>query len=364
MELCVFGLAVSSAWGNGHATLWRGLIAALRRMGHRVTFFERDAPWYAAHRDLTQIEGCELRIYRDWDEVLPEARRVVQRAAASMVTSYCPDGQAAIALVLEESSLPVFYDLDTPITLDELEAGRRPPWLPAAGLRGFPLVLSYTGGRALDLLRDALGASDARPLYGSVDPEVHRPATGPDAWRSRLSYLGTYSPNRQDAVDQLFLEPARRLPEARFLLGGSMYPDDLRWPGNVVRIEHVAPAEHPSFYASASLTLNVTRGPMASLGYCPSARLFEAAACGTPVLSDRWEGIGAFFEPGREILLAGSPEEVLDALGRPALDLVAIGRRARERALAEHTAAHRASELLQLLDSARSAPAGVAAGGV
>jgi spore maturation protein CgeB len=364
MELCVFGLAISSAWGNGHATLWRGLIAALHRMGHRVTFFEQDAPWYAAHRDLTELEGCELRLYRDWEAVLPEARRVVRRAEASMVTSYCPDGQAAIALVLEDSRLPVFYDLDTPVTLDDLEAGRRPPWLPAQGLRGFPLVLSYTGGRALELLRHALGATDARPLYGSVDPEVHRPGTGREAWRSRLSYLGTYSPNRQDAVDQLFLEPARRLPESRFLLGGSMYPDDLAWPDNVARIEHVAPSQHPSFYASAALTLNVTRGPMASLGYCPSARLFEAAACGTPVLSDRWEGIDAFFEPGREILLAGSPEEVLDALGRSPLDLFRIGWRARERALAEHTAAHRASELLQLLESARSAPAGLAAGGV
>jgi len=363
MELCIFGLAVSSAWGNGHATLWRGLIAALRRMGHRVTFFERDAPWYAAHRDLAHLEGCELRIYRDWDEVRAEAQRAVRRAGASIVTSYCPDGRAAIALVLEEARLPVFYDLDTPITLDELDAGRWPAWLPPEGLRGFPLALSYTGGRALDLLRDKLGAAQARPLYGSVDPDVHSPAAAHPAWRSRLSYLGTYARNRQDGVNRLFLEPARRLPEARFLLGGSMYPDDLAWPPNMIRVEHVPPSEHAAFYASASLTLNVTRGPMAALGYCPSARLFEAAACGTPVVSDRWAGLETFFEPGREILLADTAEEVLDALGQSAMELARIGRRARERALTEHTAAHRARELLQLLDSARDLPADAAAGG-
>ncbi len=352
MELCVFGLAVSSSWGNGHATLWRGLIGALGRMGHHVTFFERDAPWYASHRDLTDLAGCTLHLYGRWDEVRSEARRAVQRADAAMVTSYCPDGVAATALVLEAARLPVFYDLDTPITLDELEEGRWPAWLPASGLRGFPLVLSYTGGRALDLLRSELGAAHALPLYGSVDPAVHRPAEPHPSWRSQLSYLGTYARNRQDAVERLFLEPARRMPAARFLLGGSMYPDDLAWPGNVRRLEHVEPAEHPAFYASAALTLNVTRGPMAALGYCPSARLFEAAACATPVLSDSWEGIDRFFEPGREILLADGPEQVVDAVERPAADLARMGRRARDRALAEHTAEHRARELLDMLEGA------------
>jgi len=365
MELCVFGLAVSSSWGNGHATLWRGLIGALARRGHRVTFFERDAPWYAAHRDLTGLPGCTLRIYSGWDEVRGEARAAVRRADASLVTSYCPDGVAASALVLEDARLPVFYDLDTPITLDDLAAGRWPAWLQASGFRGYPLVLSYTGGRALSLLRTALGAGRVEPLYGSVDPDVHRPGVAHLAWRSSLSYLGTYARNRQDAVERLFLEPARRRSGERFLLGGSMYPDDLAWPENVLRVEHVDPGEHAAFYASASLTLNVTREPMAALGFCPSARIFEAAACGTPVLSDSWEGIDRFFEPGREILLADTPRAVADALDRGPEALARIGQRARERALSEHTADHRALELLALLESARArvVPDQAAAGG-
>jgi spore maturation protein CgeB len=350
MKLVVFGLTLSSSWGNGHATLWRGLCRALARLGHRVVFFERDVPYYAAQRDLWELAGTDLVLYPDWKQALPRARREVADADAAMVTSYCPDGIAATELVLAaDGPLRVFYDLDTPVTLARLEAGETVSYIGPRGLGGFDRVLSYTGGAALTALRERLGARQAAPLYGSVDPEVHRPAEPLAAYAGDFSYLGTYAADRQEALDRLFLEPARRRPERRFVLAGAQYPADFPWGSNVWFVRHLPPAHHPAFYSSSPLTLNVTRADMARLGWCPSGRLFEAAACGTAVLSDRWEGLEAFFEPGREILLAGTPEEAVAALTLPREETARIARAARERALAEHTAEHRARQMLEIL---------------
>lgn len=351
MKLVIFGLSVSSSWGNGHATLWRALIAALAQMGHRVTFFERDVPYYAAHRDLATLPAGELILYRSWHEVLPLARRHLADADAGMVTSYCPDGPEAATLVRESrAACRVFYDLDTPVTLERLRAGLAVPYLPAGGLADFDLVLSYTGGAALTALRDCLGAGRVAPLYGSVDPGVHFPVAAQPQYRADLSYIGTYAADRQRGVDALFLGPARRLPDRWFVLAGAQYPPDFPWTPNVAFVRHLPPAEHSAFYCSSALTLNVTRQPMAEMGYCPSGRLFEAAACGVPVLSDAWAGLEDFFTPGEEILVARDTEDVLAALRRPAAELAEIGRAARERTLAEHTAARRARTLEQLLE--------------
>jgi spore maturation protein CgeB len=350
MKLVVFGLTLSSSWGNGHATLWRGLCRALARRGHRVVFFERDVPYYAIHRDLRELHGTDLRLYESWEGVLPEARRQVADADAAMVTSYCPDGVAASDLVLSaDGPTSVFYDLDTPITLERLAAGEEVPYLPPEGLSGFDVVLSYTGGAALSALRDRLGARRVAPLYGSVDPEVHCPADPVPTFAGDLSYLGTYAEDRQEALERLFLEPARRLPAKRFVIAGAQYPVDFPWGPNVFFVRHLPPADHPAFFASSPLTLNVTRAAMAIMGYCPSGRLFEAAACGTAVLSDTWEGLDAFFEPGREILLAGTGEEAIEAISLPGEEIRRIGRAARERTLAEHTADRRAEEMLEIL---------------
>jgi spore maturation protein CgeB len=357
VKLVVFGLTVSSSWGNGHATLWRGLLTALARRGHRVTFFERDVPYYAFHRDCTDFPGHRLVLYREWSEALPLARAELADADAGMVTSYCPDGLAATDLVLgSDGPRRVFYDLDTPVTLERLAAGEPVSYLGPDGLAGFDLVLSYTGGTALDELKSRLGAERVAPLYGSVDPEAHRPATPLDDYRADLSYLGTWAADRQEALDALFLEPARRLPQQRFLIGGSQYPVDFPWGPNVFYVRHVPPPDHPAFYSSSRLTLNVTRGAMARMGYCPSGRLFEAAACGVPVLSDSWEGLDRFFEPGKEILVAGSPAEAVAALSLSDAELARIARAARERTLAEHTAERRAEELVRLIEE--SAPLG------
>jgi spore maturation protein CgeB len=356
LEIVVFGLSVSSSWGNGHATLWRGLSAALAARGHRLVFFEKDVPYYAAHRDLSRLEGGELILYRELRDVRGRAREALRSADAAIVTSYCPDARAATSLVMGEArGLKVFYDLDTPVTLERLRAGEAVDYVPEEGLAGFDLVLSFTGGRALDALRRELGARAVAALHGSVDPAQHGPApisTGRDQWD--LSYLGTYAPGRQLAVNRLFLEPARRLSRRRFAIGGSMYPPDFPWRPNVFYRGHVAPPEHPAFYGASRFTLNVTRPEMAASGYCPSGRLFEAAACGVPCISDAWEGLETFFRPGQEVVVARDPEDVVAALSMSDAEARRIGRAARERTLSEHTAAHRAEELIRLLGAAAS----------
>jgi len=355
MEIVVFGLSVSSSWGNGHATLWRGLIHALARMGHRVVFFEWDAPYYAAHRDCFGLPNGELHLYAQWKDVRSLAAERLRTADVGMVTSYCPHGLEATELVLE-SKVPakVFYDLDAPITLARLAEGHDVPYLGPRGLRDFDLVLSYTGGTALTELSRVLGARWVEPLYGSVDTDLHAPRPAVDRYRADLSYLGTYAAERQPALEALMLAPARRCPERKFAIGGSQYPADFPWTPNIYFHSHVPPAEHGSFYCSARLNLNVTRAPMAAMGYCPSGRLFEAAACGAVLVSDEWEGLDLFYTPREEILVAKSSDDVVDMLSLSDAEIARIGRRARERTLSEHTMMHRARELVRVLDQAQA----------
>ena len=355
MKLVVFGLTVSSSWGNGHATLWRGLIAALERRGHDVVFFERDQTFYAENRDLTDLGEAELILYPDWESVRVKALGHLLDADAAVVTSYCPDAACASALVRESEAIRVFYDLDTPVTLARLAAGEAVDYLPTEGLGDFDLVLSYTGGGALDALRGQLGARRVAPLYGHVDPDIHRRVAAEDRYAADLSYIGTYAEDRQAGVEALFIEPARRREHQRFVLAGSGYPADFPWTDNIWFVRHLPPPEHPAFYSSSRLTLNVTRRAMAEMGWCPSGRLFEAAACACPVLSDRWEGLDGFFTPGREILTADSPDAAAAALDMGHGELAAIGLAARERVLDEHTSDHRAGQLLDLLSETADA---------
>lgn len=361
MRIVIFGLTVSSSWGNGHATLWRGLIRSLIRDGHGVTFFERDLPYYAANRDLHRLpEGGELILYDDFEAVREHAAATVRGADASMVTSYCPDGVAASRLVVEQGAgVRVFYDLDTPVTLARLAAGEAVSYLPPEGLGDFDLVLSYTGGRALDALRTRLGARRVAPLYGHADPAHHWPTPPRDIFAGDLSYLGTYAADRQPVLEKLFLDPARRRPDRRFVLAGAGYPEDFPWSDNIAFVRHLSPPDHPSFYCSSRLTLNVTRAEMAGMGHCPSGRLFEAAACGTAVLSDYWPGLESFFTPGEEILIAEEAEDVFAALDLPEAEITRIAAAARARLLDEHSASRRAGELLDLL-SGRVSGAGQA----
>ena len=357
MKLVVLGLSLSSSWGNGHATTYRALLKAFAQRGHSVLFLERDVPWYAPHRDLTDPPWCRLAFYQDLAQ-LERWRGEIAGADAVVVGSYVPDGVEVGRRVLATAQgVAAFYDIDTPVTLAKLTRGEHDYLTPELiGL--YDLYLSFTGGPTLQHLERSYGSPMARALYCSVDETAYRPLPG--ARRFDLSYLGTYSPDRQPVLERLLLEPARAAPELRFAVAGPQYPDDIAWPANVGRIEHVAPADHAAFYAASRYSLNVTRADMVAAGWSPSVRLFEAAACGSPVISDLWAGLDTLFEPGREIVLARDGAAVLQALAAPEADQSARDCRAeaaRARVLGSHTSAHRAAELERALGEAALAPA-------
>ncbi len=353
MRLVIFGLAVSSSWGNGHASLWRGLIRALHAAGHHVTFFERDVPYYAENRDLFALPGGgRLALYREWNET--EARREADTADAAIVTSYCPDALAAARVIHESrAGIRCFYDLDTPVTLARLKAGERVDYIGPDGFSGFDIVLSYAGGPALPALRK-LGAPRAMPLYGWVDSNVHRPGQPAPQYRAAMSYLGTYASDRQMALRRLLVRPAQMQPGLRFAIGGAQYPADFPWAPNIFFVRHLPVSEHPAFYASSRITLNVTRAAMAEMGWCPSGRLFEAAACAVPIATDDWPGLAEFFTPNEEILPVSSAADTLAVLQMDDAELRRIANRARERVLSQHTAARRAAEMVAAFQAARS----------
>jgi spore maturation protein CgeB len=250
MKFVIFGLTISSSWGNGHATLWRGLCKALVRRGHRVVFFERDVPYYALNRDLTRLPHGELCLYASWQDALPVARGHLADADVAMVTSYCPDGVPASEAVLESpAAIRTFYDLDTPVTLARLEAGEAVEYIGPRGLGEFDLVLSYTGGRALTELQVRLGACRVAPLYGSVDPDAYRRTDTVERYRADLSYLGTYAADGQPALEEFLVEPARRLPGRRFVIGGAQYPVEFPWAGNIYFVRHLPPPSIPALTA-------------------------------------------------------------------------------------------------------------------
>ena len=353
MHVVIFGLTISSSWGNGHATLWRSLAKSMLSRGHTLTFYEKDVPYYAGARDLHELpSGGRLRLYDGIESIREEATRDLRNADLALCTSFCPDGVTASELILEYAGgIKAFYDLDTPVTLDGLKANNPVDYLPVQGLSEFDMVLSYTGGEALEQLKSRLGARFVAPLYGSVDPETYRPVPVLDEFRSALSYLGTYAADRQEALERLFLDPASSISGERFLIGGAQYPDSFPWASNIFFVRHVPPSLHPAFFCSGRATLNVTRGVMARYGFCPSGRLFEAAACGVPILSDKWEGLSNFFTLGSEILPVSSASDVIDALSLSDKELRTIGDAARERTLAEHTGERRVEQLERICNS-------------
>jgi len=351
VKLVVLGLSLSSSWGNGHATTFRALLKAFAARGHDILFLERDVPWYASHRDLPDPAFCRLAYYADLAGLEPY-RGAIAAADAVIVGSYVPEGVAVAGLVQAwAGGVTAFYDIDTPVTLAKLARGDH-EYLSPAAIPGFDLYLSFTGGPTLARIERDYGSPAARALYCSVDSDAYRPTGAPKRWD--LSYLGTYSPDRQPVLERLLIAPARALPAMRFVVAGPQYPADIAWPANVERIEHLPPADHPDFYSASRWTLNVTRADMVAAGWSPSVRLFEAAACGTPILSDRWPGLNELLAPGTEIVLADDGDAVAAALADPAAD--AIGAAARARVLAAHTAAHRAAELDGYINEASQRP--------
>jgi spore maturation protein CgeB len=344
LKLVILGLSITSSWGNGHATTYRALVRELTARGHDVLFLERDVPWYAAQRDLPRPPYGRTELYSTLPELEERATNAVRDADLAIVGSYVPDGVAVGEWVLATArGATAFYDIDTPVTLDKLARGDC-EYLAPHLIPRYDLYLSFTGGPTLARLEREYGAPMARPLYCSVDPAQYYPEAGMPRWD--LGYLGTYSDDRQPALERLLLEPSRRWPAGRFIVAGPQYPAAVAWPPNVERVEHLPPAEHRAFYNGQRFTLNVTRAAMVAAGYSPSVRLFEAAACATPIVSDPWPGLDELFALGSEILVAEGPEDALRHVRDTSeAERRAIGERARARVLAAHTAAHRAAQL-------------------
>jgi spore maturation protein CgeB len=347
-EIVFIGLSITSSWGNGHASTYRSLIHGLHRRGHRVLFLEQDQPWYASNRDRSILSYCKARLYSDFEELRERYTQRIRAAAVVVVGSYVHDGRRVCDLVLEQArGVKAFYDIDTPVTLAKL-AEDRCEYLAASQVSGFDVMLSFTGGPTLQRLRDEFGARDAQALYCSVDVDQHRPVR--HQRDIELGYLGTYSEDRQPALEALLNTPARALPKHRFAVVGAQYPKRLQWPRNVQLLEHMGPDAHADFFGRQRFTLNLTRADMRQAGYSPSVRLFEAAACGTPIISDDWPGLSELLVPGQEILLARTSDDVIGIL-RDVDESQAqrIADAARERICSEHSSTQRAVQFEKYL---------------
>ena len=352
MRIVIYGLTITSSWGNGHATTYRALIKALARRGHSVHFVEKDVEWYGSNRDLPKPEFCSVQFYSDWNR---EARVVVEASAgadAIVIGSYFTDAIALTGELLSAGRRPVlFYDIDTPITIARLRQHGATEYLNSELIPHYAAYLSFTGGPVLRELEDRFGSPWAVPFYCSVDPELYRPTACREAFRCDLSYLGTYAADRQSKLMRLLGRAATLLPDRHFVVAGSQYPEETIWGPNVGRMLHVSPVQHPAFYSSSRFTLNLTRDDMVTAGYSPSVRLFEASSCGTAILSDSWSGMEEFLTPGEEILLPADAHEVAAILtGMSDHERTRIGERARARVLAEHTSEQRAAEFERVVE--------------
>jgi spore maturation protein CgeB len=356
VKIVIFGLSITSSWGNGHATTFRALARALRARGHQIVFFERDVEWYASNRDLPHPDFCTVKLFDEWRTVLPKVRRELEDSDVAIIGSYFPNGiEAAEEVFASPAPVKAFYDIDTPITVSLLRQNSATEYLRKSQIPGFDLYCSFTGGPMLTEIEERFGARHAVPLYCSFDPEQYRNFPVNKRFACELSYMGTYAADRQPKIEELLCQPARRLPEKKFIVAGPQYPRPLRWPKNVRRIVHLNPRWHARFYSSARLTLNVTRRDMVMAGYSPSVRLFEAAACAATIVSDNWPGLDTFFSPGEEILLPVSAQDVVRYLSdADDSELRRIGRRAQERVLAEHTSQRRAQQFEQYVEMART----------
>lgn len=356
MKIVLYGLTITSSWGNGHATTYRSLSKALARRGHSIHFVEKDVEWYRSNRDLPEPTFCTVHLYEDWSADSPSLLQLSADADVVVVGSYFPDAIAAARSLFDLAPCPVlFYDIDTPITLTELRASGGTPYLESALIPHFSAYLSFTGGPALRELEQTFGSPRAVPFFCSVDPDLYHPTPPRPELRCDLSYLGTYAPDRQPKLAALLNAPAISLPGMQFIVAGPQYPATLTWPGNVGRVIHISPPDHPAFYSSSRFTLNLTRDDMVNAGYSPSVRLFEASACGATILSDSWPGLDEFLTPGLEILLPGNTADVITILrDMSPREASAIGLRARDRILSEHTSSHRAVEFEQIVSSCPS----------
>jgi spore maturation protein CgeB len=347
VRIAWFGSSLVSAYWNGAATYYRGLVRALHARGHRVTFLEPDAYDRQRHRDLDDPPWCEVVVFAPerWEEALERARGadvVVKASGVGVVDEELEAG------VLElDAPTTVFWDVDAPATLARLEADEADPL--RRRVPRYDLVLTYGGGEPVVGRYRALGARACVPVYNALDPGTHHPVAPEPRFRADLAFLGNRLPDREARVEAFFLHAAELAPGRRFLLGGSGW-EDRALPANVRSLGHVPTRDHNALNVTPLAVLNVTRERMAENGWSPATRVFEAAGAGACLVTDAWEGIEAFLEPGVEVLVARDGAEVaahLESLG-PARAR-AIGQAARRRVLAEHTYARRAAQVEPLL---------------
>ncbi|NJW52047.1 CgeB family protein [Salinimicrobium oceani] len=352
MKFVIIGLSVTSSWGNGHATTYRALLKELNNLGHDILFLEKDVPWYSPHRDMPKPSFCKLGLYKTNEELKTDYAKEVAEADVVIVGSYVQQGVEVGNWAIDTANgVAAFYDIDTPVTLAKLERDDH-EYLDPEIISKYDLYLSFSGGPILKHLEEHYGSPMARALYCSVDPDLYFPETREKQWK--LGYLGTYSDDRQPTVESLLNKPAAHFPSEKFVVAGPQYPESYSWSSNVERIHHLPPAEHRKFYNFQEFTLNVTRQDMIKAGYSPSVRLFEAAACGVPIISDYWDGIHSIFEQGKEILIARNSSEVEDYFRNiSSEEREQIGERARQKVMKSHTAAARAKELVNYVKEVR-----------
>ena len=353
LNIVVLGLSITSSWGNGHATTYRALLSELAALGHQITFLERDVPWYAIHRDMPSPDFCELFLYDSVATLKTRFSNLITSADIVIVGSYVPDGVSIGEWVTSTANgVTAFYDIDTPVTLAKLKRGDFEYITPPL-ISKYDLYLSFTGGPTLSQLEQEYASPKALPLYCSVDETLYHPSKNAGI-RWDLGYMGTYSDDRQPALQAMLIDAAELCPTLRFVVAGPQYPAAIRWPSNVERIEHLPPSKHREFYCAQRFTLNITRRDMIEAGYSPSVRLFEAAASGVPIISDYWTGLETILRPGRDILLSSTGVETAAILTNlPEQERLTLAENARQAVLANHTSNHRARQLEQYLLLAR-----------
>jgi spore maturation protein CgeB len=354
--IAFFGSSLVSAYWNGAATYYRGIIRALFGLGYNVTFYEPDAYDRQRHRDIDDPAWASVVVYAAHEAAgetgVRQALQHARRADVIVKTSGVGAFDALLDEAILEAKAPhaqtIFWDVDAPATLERLAANPDDPF--RALVPRYDLVLTYGGGDPVVQAYEAAGARRCIPVYNALDPTTHYGVPPDPRFEADLGFLGNRLPDREARVEQFFLAAARRAPDSSFLLGGNGW-DNKVLPPNVTAVGHVYTRDHNAFNCTPRAVLNISRDSMARFGFSPATRVFEAAGAGACLITDAWEGIEMFLEPGREVLVAGNGDEVADLLER--LDperASAIGRAARRRICAEHTYAHRAVQLDRLFD--------------
>ena len=351
MKIAFYGSSILSSYWNGAATYYRGLLRALATHGHEITFYEPDAFGRQQNRDIDPPDWCRVVVYPATQSDLRSA--AAEAAAADVVVKASGVGyedDALLAAVMDAArpeALKIFWDVDAPATLADLQA--QPDHPLRLALKNLDLVLTYGGGDPVVSAYEALGAAACIPVYNALDPDTHHPVPPEPKFDADLAFLGNRLPDREARVEDFFLEPAAARPEASFLLGGSGWADR-GLPANVRYIGHVSSRDHNAFNVTPKAVLNINRASMASTGFSPPTRVFEAAGAGACLITDAWTGLEMFLEPGREVLVARDGRDVAEILARLTPEqATAIGRRALARVLRDHTYALRARQVDRLL---------------